>query len=130
MCNKIRKFQMATIFRKENFFEIWKEYLAETPWRSKILTKSLYLVPLRRSTLCFVENWKIQNGRHFSKEKFLFEIWAEYLTKKPWRLTISMKSLFQKFKMANIFRKTKKFGTLGRVRRYKQFCVFAENSKR
>ena len=41
-----------------------------------------------------------------------FEIWAEYLANAPWGSKISTKSLY-----------------LAPLRRYEQFCVFAENSK-
>ena len=62
--------------------------------------------------MCFCR--KFENSKwppFFGSQKF-FEIWAEYLANVPWGSKISMKSLY-----------------LAPLRRYEQFCVFAENSK-
>ena len=68
---KFENSKWPPFFESRKFFEIWAEYLANVPWGSKISTKSLYLAPLRRyEQFCvFVENSKIQNGRHFSKDE-------------------------------------------------------------
>ena len=94
------KIQKSFHFSREDIFLNW--------------AKLLYLAPLRRyKHFCvFVENLKIQNGRHFSKDTFLKKIRAEYLANVAWGSTIYTKSL-----------------CLTPLKRYKQFCVFAENSK-
>ena len=113
-CRKFENSKWPPFFRRENLFEIWAEYLVKIPWGSKISTKSPYLAPLRRYKQLgvFAENSKIQNGCHFFGRQNFFEIWAEYLAKIPWGSKILTKSLY-----------------LALLRRYRQFCVFAENLK-
>ena len=62
---------------KITFFENCKQYISQIPCGLKLLTKSLYLACLRRSSnfvffSIFGKNSKIQNGRHFwGGENFL-----------------------------------------------------------
>ena len=69
---KIRKFKMAAIFGETKiFFKNWDIYSTEIPCGSKILSKSLY-----QAFLCFAifaKNSKIQNGRHFWRDKIFLK---------------------------------------------------------
>ena len=59
---KIRKFKMAAIFARQNFFENWHGYSAEIPCGSKISSKSLYLARFSRyKHFCVFLFWKIHN---------------------------------------------------------------------
>ena len=70
-CQKFENSKWPPFFKRQNYFEIWADYLANVPCAWKILTKLLYLTPLR------IYKWfrvlpKIQNGRHFWKDKYFF----------------------------------------------------------
>ena len=107
---KIRKFKMAVIFGETKFFENRHGYSAEIPCGSKISSKSLYLVRFSRyKHFCFAifaKNSKIQNGRHFWRDKIFFQNWVKCSAEIPCGLKISLKSLY-----------------LARFSRYKHFCV-------
>ena len=64
-------------WRDKNFFQTWDNYFAEIPCGSKISSKSLYLVRFRDISIfmfaIFVKNSKIQNGRHFWRDKTFFK---------------------------------------------------------
>ena len=55
----------------------------------------------------FVKNSKIQNGRHFWRDKIFFQNWDNYSAEIPCGSKISSKSLY-----------------LAQFSRYKHFCVF------
>ena len=79
---------MAAIFGEINFFKNRHGYSAEIPCGSKISSKSLYLVRFSRYKpfLCFAifaKNSKIQNGRHFWRDKFFFKIGITTLQRYP-----------------------------------------------
>ena len=70
---------MAAIFGETNFFENWHGYSAEIPCGSKISLKSLYVAGFSRYKHFYVlqflqKNSKIQNGRHFWRDKFFLKI--------------------------------------------------------
>ena len=73
---KIRKFKMAAIFGETNFFENWDNSSAEITCGSKISSKSLYLVRFSRYRHFYVLQFlrKIQNGRHFWRDKTFLKI--------------------------------------------------------
>ena len=72
---KIRKFKMAaqTFWARQKFFENWGSYSAVISCGSKISSKSLYLARFSRLSI-FVKNLKIQNGRHFGRDKNFLKI--------------------------------------------------------
>ena len=104
------KFKMAAIFGETNFFFFLNRhgYSAEIPCGSKILSKSLYLVWFLRYKHLYVLQFlrKIQNGRHFWRDKIFFQNWDNYSAEIPFGSKISSKSLY-----------------LARFSRYKHFCV-------
>ena len=131
-CAKIRKFKMAAIFGKTNFFENWHGYSAEIPCGSKISSKSLYLARFSRykhfCVLQFCEKFENSKWPPFFARNFLSENWHGYSAEIPCRSKISSKSLYlagfsrykhfyvlqflrkiRKFKMAAIFGETKFF---------------------
>ena len=133
-CAKIRKFKMAAIFGKKNFFENWHGYSAEIPSGSKISSKSLYLARFSRykhfCVLQFCEKFENSKWPPFFVRNFLFENWHGYSAEIPCGSKISSKSLYlagflrykhfyyyvlqflrkiRKFKMAAIFGETKFF---------------------
>ena len=66
---------MAAILGETNFFENWDGYSTEIPYRSKILSKLLYLARFSRyKQFCVLQflqkNLKIQNGCHFGTDIF------------------------------------------------------------
>ena len=87
---------MAAIFGETKIFQNWDNYSAEIPCGSKISSKLLYLVRFSRykhfcekfrkfkmaaifgETKIFsklvCENFKIQNGRHFGRDKNFLKI--------------------------------------------------------
>ena len=74
---KIRKFKMAAIFGEtKNFLKNRHGYSADIPCGSKISSKSLYLVRFSRYKNFYVLQFlqKIQNGRHFWREKIFLKI--------------------------------------------------------
>ena len=131
-CAKIRKFKMAAIFGKINFFENWHGYSTEIPSGSKISSKSLYLARFSRykhfCVLQFCEKFENSKWPPFFARNFLFENWHGYSAEIPCGSKISSKSLYlagflrykhfyvlqflrkiRKFKMAAIFGETKFF---------------------
>ena len=107
-CNFCEKFKMAAIFcEKIFFFQNWDNYSAEIPCGSKILSKLLYLVRFSRYKHFYVLQFlrKIQNGRHFCRDKIFFQNWDNYSAEIPCGSKISSKSLY-----------------LARFSRYKHFC--------
>ena len=117
-------------FKAENFLKFGQRMLQMYPGGSKFLTKLLYLAPLRRyKQFCvFAENSKWPP--FFGTQKFL-KFGQSILPWYPWgrkfrrnrfishRLgdisNFVLMPKIQKFKMAAIFRRTKKFWNLGRV---------------
>ena len=96
---------------RENFFENWHGYSAEIPCRSKISSKSIYLVWFSRYKHFYVCNFceKFENSKwppFLVRQKF-FENWDNYSAEIPCGSKISSKSLY-----------------LARFSRYKHFCVF------
>ena len=78
---KIRKLKMAAIFRTPNFFfNLGRVSCKCTLGLENFDEIALYLtVKEIEAILCFAtfgKNSKIQNGCHFSKHNFFFEIWA------------------------------------------------------
>ena len=78
-CNFCKKFENSKwppFLARQLFFENWDGYSSEIPCGSKILSKSLYLARFSRykhfCVLQFSKNLKIQNSRHFWREKFFF----------------------------------------------------------
>ena len=96
---KIRKFKMAAILARQNFFENWHGYSAEIPCGSKISSKSLYLARFSRykhfCVLQFCEKFENSKWPPFFCEKFFcFENWHGYSAEIPCGSKISSKSLY------------------------------------
>ena len=150
-CEKFENSKWPPFLARQNFFENWHGYSADIPCGSKISSKSLYLAGFSRYKHFYVlqflrKNLKIQNGRHFWRDKNFFQNWDNYSAEIPSGSKISSKSLylarflrykhfcvlqflrkFRKFKMAAIFGETKIFWKLGKVLRrdilrLKKFC--------
>ena len=72
-CEKFENSKWPPFLARQKCFENWDGYSAEIPCESNILSKSLYLAQfLRYKHFCFaifVKNSKIQNGRHFGRDK-------------------------------------------------------------
>ena len=89
-CNfaKNSKIQNGRHFLREIFFfENWHGYSAEQPGELKISSKSLYLAGFSRYkhfyVLQFAKNSKIQNGRHFWRDKIILKIGITTLQRYP-----------------------------------------------
>ena len=109
-CENFENSKWPQFLARQKFFENWEKYSAEISCGSKILSKLLYLARfLRYKHFCvlqfFAKNSKIQNGRHFSRDKNFFKIGITTL-QIPCGSKISLKSLY-----------------LARFSRYKHFCV-------
>ena len=98
---------MAAILGETTFFENCDGHSAEIPCGSKISSKSLYLARFSRyKHFCVLQFLrKIQNGRHFGRDKNILKIGMTTL-QIPCGSKISSKSLY-----------------LARFSRYKHFCV-------
>ena len=121
-CAKIRKFKMAAIFGKKKFVEKWHGYSAEIPCGSKISSKSLYLARFSRyKHFCVLQflrkNSKIQNGRHFWRDKIFLKIGMAALQIYPVGQKFRRnRSILQGFRDISIFM-------------FCNFCEKFENSK-
>ena len=110
-CEKFENSKWPPLLARQNFFENWHGYSADIPCSSKISSKSLYLAGFSRYKHFYVlqflrKNSKIQNGRHFWRDKIFFQNWDNYSAEIPCGSKISSKSLY-----------------LARFSRYKHFCV-------
>ena len=133
-CEKFENSKWPPFFARNFLFENWHGYSAEIPCGSKISSKSLYVAGFLRYKHFYVLQFlrKIQNGRHFWRDKIFFENWHGCSTDIPCGSKISLKSLYlagfsryehfyvlqflrkiRKFKMAAIFGETKIFSKLG-----------------
>ena len=111
-CEKFENSKWPPFLARQKFFQNWDNYSAEIPCGSKISSKSLYLARFSRyKHFCVLQFLakisKIQNGRHFGRDKNFFENWENYSAEIPCGSKISSKSLY-----------------LARFSRYKHFCVF------
>ena len=82
------KLHQVKALTRQNFFENWHGYSAEIPCGSKISSKSLYLARFSRYKHFYVlqflrKNLKIQNGRHFCRDKFFLKIGMATLQRYP-----------------------------------------------
>ena len=73
-CEKFENSKWPPFFGRNFLFENWHGYSAEIPCGSKISSKSLYLAGFLRYKHFYVlqffaKNSKIQNGRHFWRDK-------------------------------------------------------------
>ena len=111
---------MAAIFCERNFlFENWHGYSAEIPCGSKISLKSLYLAGFSRYKHFYVLQFlrKIQNGRHFWRDKFFLKIGMATLQIYPVGQKFRRnRSILQGFRDISIFM-------------FCNFCEKFENSK-
>ena len=78
-CEKFENSKWPPFLARENFFQDWDNYSAEIPCGSKISSKSLYLAGFSRykhfCVLQFLRKLqKIQNGRHFWRDKNFLKI--------------------------------------------------------
>ena len=133
-CEKFENSKWPPFLARQNFFENWHVYSAGIPCGSKILSKSLYLAGFSRYKHFYVLQFlrKIQNGRHFWRDKFFFLNRHGYSAEIPCGSKISSKSLYlvrfsrykhfyvlqflrkiRKFKMAAIFGEINFFSKLG-----------------
>ena len=76
---------MAAIFGESIFFENWHGYSADIPCGSKISSKTLYLARFSRYKHFYVLQFlqKIQNGRHFWRDKNFLQIGIATLQRYP-----------------------------------------------
>ena len=136
-CENFENSKWPPFLARQKFFENWEKYSTEISCGSKILSKLLYLARfLRYKHFCvlqfFAKISKIQNGRHFGRDKNFLKIGKNYSAEIPCGSKISSKSLYlagfsrykhfyvlqflrniRKFKMAAIFGETKFFSKLG-----------------
>ena len=126
-CAKIRKFKMAAIFGKTNFFfENWHGYSA-IPYGSKISPKSLYLARFSRYKHFYVLQFckKFENSKWppFFARNFFFENWHGY-SAIPCGSKISSKSLylagFSRYKHFYVLQ------FLRKIRKFKMAAIFGE----
>ena len=116
-CEKFENSKWLPFLARQHFFANWHGYPAEIPCGSKISSKSLYLAGFSRYkhfyVLQFLRNSKIQNGRHFWRDKNILKIGIT-TPQIPCGSKISSKSVY-----------------LARFSRYKHFYVlqFLRNSK-
>ena len=78
-CEKFENSKWPPFFARNFLFENWHGYSAEIPCGSKISSKSLYLAGFLRYKHFYVlqffaKNSKIQNGRHFWRDKIFLKI--------------------------------------------------------
>ena len=78
-CEKFENSKWPPFLARQKFFQNWDNYSAEIPCGSKILSKLLYLARFWRYKhfLCFAifaKISKIQNGRHFGRDKNFLKI--------------------------------------------------------
>ena len=107
---KFRKFKMAAILARQNFFENWEKYSAEISCGSKILSKLLYLAGFRDISIFMFCNFceKFENSKWppFLARQIFFQNRDNYSAEIPCGSKISSKLLY-----------------LARFSRYKHFCV-------
>ena len=109
-CEKFENSKWPPFLAGQKFFQNWDNYSAEIPCRSKISSKSLYLARFSRykhfCVLQFLRKFsKIQNGRHFWRDKNFLKI-----RKSTPQISCGSKIL-------------SKLLYLARFLRYKHFCV-------
>ena len=75
-CEKFENSKWPPFFARNFLFENWHGYSAEIPCGSKISLKSLYLAGFSRYKHFYVLQFlrKIQNGRHFWRDKIFLKI--------------------------------------------------------
>ena len=78
-CENFENSKWPPFLARQKFFENWEKYSAEISCGSKILSKLLYLARFLRYKhfLCFsifAKISKIQNGRHFGRDKIFLKI--------------------------------------------------------
>ena len=107
-CKNFKNSKWPPFLARQNFFENWENYSAGLSCGSKISSKLLYLARFSRyKHFCVLEFLrKIQNGRHFWRDKIFFQNWDNYSAEIPCGSKISSKLLY-----------------LARFSRYKHFCV-------
>ena len=86
--NFLQKFENSKwppFLERQNFFENWDGYSTDIPFGSKILSKSLYLAWFSRyKHFCDLQIvGKIQNGRHFWRDKKFLELQMATLQRFP-----------------------------------------------
>ena len=84
-CEKFENSKWPPFFARNFFFENWHGYSAEIPYGSKISSKSLYLAGFSRYKHFYVLQFlrKIQNGRHFWRDKIFLKIGMATLQRYP-----------------------------------------------
>ena len=77
-CEKFENSKWPPFLARQKFFQNWDNYSAEIPCGSKISSKSLYLARFSRykyfCVAIFAKISKIQNGRHFWRDKIFLKI--------------------------------------------------------
>ena len=78
-CENFENSKWPPFLARQKFFENWEKYSTEISCGSKILSKLLYLARFLRykAFLCFAifaKISKIQNGRHFGRDKNFWKI--------------------------------------------------------
>ena len=84
-CEKFENSKWPPFLARQNFFKNWHGYSADIPCGSKISSKSLYLAGFSRYKHFYVLQFlrKIQNGRHFWRDKIFFKIGITTLQRYP-----------------------------------------------
>ena len=118
-CEKFENSKWPPFLARQNFFETWHGYSADIPCGSKISSKSLYLAGFSRYKHFYVLQFlrKIQNGRHFWRDKNFFKIGITTLQRYPADQKFRRnRSILQGFRDISIFM-------------FCNFCEKFENSK-
>ena len=121
-CEKFENSKCPPFFARNFLSENWHGYSAEIPCRSKISSKSLYLAGFSRYKHFYVlqflrKNSKIQNGRHFWRDKIFLKIGMATLQIYPVGQKFRRsRSILQGFRDISIFM-------------FCNFCEKFENSK-
>ena len=79
------KLMFWSLWQDKFFFENWPGYSAEIPCGSKMSSKSLYLAQFSRYQHFYILQFlqKIQNDRHFWRDKFFLKIGIATLQRYP-----------------------------------------------
>ena len=130
IAQKFENSKWPPFLARQNFFENWHSYSAETPCGSKISSKSLYLARFSRYkdfyVLQFCEKFENSKSPPFFVRKFFFENWHGYSLVIPCGSKISSKSLylagFSRYKHFYVLQ------FLRKIRKFKMAASFGETN--
>ena len=127
---KFENSKWPPFFARQIFLENWHGYFAEIPglWVKHFVEIALSSTVFRDISIfmfCnFAKNSKIQNGRHFLRDKIFFENWHGYFAEIPCSSKNSSKSLylarFSRYKHFYVLQ------FLRKIRKFKMAAIFGE----